>query len=152
MTNPVLFPSTTPRFGLPLLFTGQAQKEVSVNEAHALTDALLFCAIEGTAPTPPTSPTDGTAWLVAAGASGEWAAQDGAIACRQGGNWLFTSPVYGMRVLDRSNDQTRIFLGSWSAPAEPVEPLGGSVVDAGARAAILELVAALRAATILPSS
>jgi hypothetical protein len=152
MTDPTLFPGATPRFGLPLLFAGQAQKETFVNEAHALTDALMHCAVEGQATSPPTVPTDGAAWLVASGASGDWSGHDGEIACRQGGNWLFVTPVAGMHALDRSTGQTQYFSNSWIAAAVPAEPVGGSTVDAQARAAIAGLVAALRSATIFPSA
>lgn len=152
MTEPTQFPSITPRFGLPLLYAGQAQKEFFVNEALALTDALLGCVIEGETVAPPPSPIDGTAWLVATGGTGEWAGQDAALACRQGGNWLFVQPRDGVRILDRTTGQTRIFLGSWQIPSAPAEPSGGSVVDAEARAAIVQLLAVLRLATVLPSS
>lgn len=132
----------------PDRIAGQAQKEASVNEAHALTDALLHCAIEGELSVPPVTPVDGSNWLVGATASGDWAGQDGSIACRQGGNWLFVVPRDGMRVVDRSNGQERRFLESWRLPDAPVELSGGSVVDAQARGAILELVAALREAGV----
>jgi hypothetical protein len=152
MTDPLAFPGVTPRFGLPLLFAGQAQKEFFVNEAHALTDALLWCAIEGEAAAPPTTPLDGTAWLVAAGSTGEWSGRSGSIACRQGGNWLFCQPSAGLRILDRATGQTRIFTVAWKTPSQIAETSGGSVVDAEARGAIVQLIAALRVATVLPSS
>lgn len=150
MSDPLLFDSASPRFGLPLLFAGQAQKEAFVNEAHALADALLHCAIEGEATAPPLTPADGTSWLVATPATGPWAGKEGKLACRQAGNWLFVEPRDGMRILDRSTGQERRYLATWLAPAAPSEPFGGSVVDAQAREAISELVAALRLAGVFP--
>lgn len=150
MTDPILFDSASARFSLPLLFAGQSQKEVFVNEAHALTDALLHCAIEGEAGTPPATPANGECWLVSDAATGAWAGSDGMLACRQSGNWLFVAPRDGMRVLDRSTGQERRFFGGWLVASMPLEPVGGSIVDAEARDAILELVAALRVAGVFP--
>lgn len=152
MSDPYLFESASPRFGLPLLFAGQAQKEVFVNEAHALIDALLHCAIEGETDTPPAAPVDGESWLVGPAASGEWAGRDGAIAFRQAGNWLFVLPRDGLRLLDRSTGQERRFLGEWKIPSAAAEPIGGTTVDAQARVAISQLIAALKVAGIYPES
>jgi hypothetical protein len=152
MSQPLTFDTSSPRFGLPLLFAGQSQKEVFVNEALALTDALLHCAIEGTASVPPASPAEGDNWLVDAAASGDWLGQDGAIACRQGGNWLFVIPRVGMRVYDRSAGQVRLYDGGWIAPSAPASPSGGTVVDTEARAAIDALVSAIQSAGIFGES
>ena len=115
---------------------GQAQKEAFVNEAHALTDALLHCAIEGTAAAPPVLPANGANWLVGTSPSGDWAGQAGKVACRQAGVWLFIAPRDGMRVLDRSSGQEKHYFGSWQAPSAPAVPSGGSTIDTEARAAI----------------
>jgi hypothetical protein len=152
MSDPILFDIASPRFALPLLFAGQAQKEVFVNEAHALADALLHCAIEGVASMPPASPLNGECWLVGDLPTGDWAGQAGMLACRQAGNWLFVTPRDGMRVLDRGTGQERLFFGSWKIPDVAEEPIGGSTVDAQARAAIAQLIAALRVAGIFPES
>ncbi len=152
MSDPLTFDSTSPRCKLPLLFAGQAQKEAFVNEAHALTDALLHCAIEGTAAVAPAVPVDGVNWLVAASPTGAWSGQAGKIACRQAGVWLFVAPIDGMRVLDRSNGQEKHYFGGWQAPAAPAAPSGGATIDAEARTVIADLVAALRIAGVFPQS
>lgn len=151
MSDPFLFDNASPRFGLPLLHVGQSQKEAFVNEAHALADALLHCAIEGESAIPPSTPLDGENWLVAPAATGVWAGQEGQIACRQGGNWLFVAPRDGMRLLDKSTGQELRFFASWQIPAIPLEPLGGSVVDSEARTALSALLGALRTAGVFPA-
>lgn len=151
MSDSVIFDSATPRFGLPLLHAGQARKEVFVNEALALADSLLHCAVEAESALPPASPQDGQAWLVAAEAIGEWAGRDGALACRQAGAWIFVQPRDGMRIFDRSIGQEWFHFGSWRKADSPVEPLGGMIVDGEARAALGILIAGLRAMGIFPS-
>jgi len=149
MSNPITFDTASPRFGLPLLFAGQSQKEVYVNEAHAITDALLHCAVEGVAVTPPASPVDGTNWLIGDGASGEWSGKSGALACRQAGGWIYILPRDGMQALDRSTGQLRRYAGGWKAAAAVMAASGGSVVDAEARGAIAQVIAALKTVGIL---
>ena len=151
MATPISFDSSSPRLALPLLFAGQAQKEVFVNAAHALIDALMHCAIEGTASAPPATPVDGQNWLVGTSATGDWAGQDGKIACRQGGNWLFVLPRDGMLILNRSNGQHMHFSGTWRMPNLPAAISGGSVSDTEARAAIADLISKLQIAGIFAS-
>lgn len=127
---------------------GQAQKEAFVNEAHALTDALLHCAIDGEATAPPGTPANGSNWLVASAPTGDWAGQAGKIACRQAGNWLFIEPRDGMRLLDRSTGQERHYFSGWQVPVAPAAVAGGSTIDAEARAAITSLISALRIAGV----
>lgn len=151
MADP-LFPERSPRFDLPLLWVGQAQKEGCVNELAARIDALLHLAIESELAAPPAEPTDGKSWLVAAAASGEWAGKSGQIASRQAGNWLFAKPVPGMRLLNRSTGQDVRYLSSWTSAARPAAPSGGTTVDAEARTAIAAITACLAAAGLIPAA
>lgn len=150
MSDPISFDAITPRLSLPLLFAGQAQKEAFVNEFAARTDALLHCAIEGVADTPPATPQDGENWLIGSAPSGEWSGHAGELALRQSGNWLFAAPRDGMRLLDRSTGQEKRYRNGWQAPARPALPTGGATIDTQARDALAELVAILETAGIIP--
>jgi hypothetical protein len=152
MPDPVNFDSTSARFALPLLFVGQSQKEDFVNEALLMIDGLLHCAVEDQRSTPPSTPTDGQAWLVGTGATGAWAGQDGKIAIRQLGQWLFGAARDGIHLLNKASGQWMSRIGgTWHAPAAPAAPSGGTVVDVEARSALAALVSALRSAGVLPA-
>ena len=152
MSDPIPFDSSSPRLGLPMLFAGQSQREFHVNEAHSRIDALLHGAIEGVANAPPASPVDGTSWLVGATPGGDWAGQAGAIASRQAGNWLFTVPRDGIRLLNRATGQDIRFAGGWRMANAPAAPAGGNTIDSQARVAIVQLMTALSTAGIFPAS
>lgn len=155
----------TARWALPLLYAGQAQKEMFHNEALALVDMLLHGVVESAdIGVPPASPVAGQCWIVGAGGSGAWAGQDGAIAGWTPGGWRFVTPRAGLAVAVADRGHAMIHDGSgWrdgplradglyvdddrvvgaQAPAIP-EPSGGSVVDEGARAALGAILTALR--------
>lgn len=152
MPDPVSFTSASPRYALPLLFAGQAQKEFHVNEAHAIIDLLLHPAIAGEAGDPPVSPEEGECWLVSDTATGAWADHAADIACWSAGDWLFAKPRNGLRLLDSASGQMRLYrAGAWTFSSPLELPTGGSTVDEEARAAIGELIAALADAGILPA-
>ncbi|MEH6719934.1 MAG: DUF2793 domain-containing protein [Aurantimonas endophytica] len=89
---------TKPRLRLPLIIAAQAQKHVTHNEALAIADALIQLAVASRgAAMPPSAPTEGIRYLVAAGAGGAWAGRDGQIASRDGGAWRFHAPAEGWR-------------------------------------------------------
>ncbi|GLV25798.1 DUF2793 domain-containing protein [Sphingobium sp. Cam5-1] len=155
----------TPRWALPQLFAGQAQKEVFHNEALARIDMLLHGAAESAdEDVPPTSPDDGQCWIVADGASGSWLGQDGSVACWTGGGWRFAAPRAGLtlRVVDRGH--MMYFDGSdWQDAAvrgdgfyvggervagtrQPAiaNPVGGSSIDSEARSSLVAILNAMR--------
>lgn len=152
MSEPFNFSNATPRFALPLLYTGQARKEVFVNEALMFADALMHSCVMGETATPPETSAEGDAWLVASGATGEWADAEGSVAVRSGTGWIFVAPRDGMRVFDRSRGAEMLFFGFWRKASLPVEPVGGTSVDGEARTAINDLVSALQALGILPAA
>ena len=155
----------TPRWELPHLFAGQAQKEIFHNEALARVDMLLHGLAESAdEATPPTGAEVGLCWIVAGGATGAWHGREGEVACWTEGGWRFVVPRAGLSlwVSDRGHgmrhdgltwrdeavradgvhvDEQRVVgprLGAISAPS------GGAVVDAEGRAAVTAILAALQ--------
>jgi hypothetical protein len=155
----------SPRFALPFLLPGQAQKELFHNEALVLLDALVDAAVEeGPRAAPPASPAPGQCWIVAAGASGAWAAHDEALALWTDGGWRFVVPPAGASVWDKAAGVPRQWNGSsWSGGrlacaglsigGKPVvgerasaiiSPSGGTIIDAEARTALAAVIATLK--------
>lgn len=145
MSDASQFPSVTKRFGLPLLYAGQAQKEFFVNEGRSLADALISCAVEGEANTPPATPGEGDLWLVGSLPTGGWSGEGGKLALYKAGSWRFIAPDRGLRVFDRSLGCLRLYHDSWGTPTAPAGISGGTVIDSEVRARVDDLIATLRA-------
>jgi hypothetical protein len=156
---------TSSRFLLPLLEAGQAQKEITHNEALVLIDAALGasvvdCGVE----TPPEAPAAGQCWLIGPAPSGAWAGHPSEIAVWTGGGWRFLPARTGMVIWVESGEvfarrtATEWLTGSWPVTelviggvgmltgrlAGIALPAGGATVDLQARAAISAVIAALQ--------
>ena len=102
---------------------------------------------------------------MAAGATGEWAGNDGALATYTEGGWRFVAPIEGLRALDRSCGEILLRRnGGWESgvirarevrvgeqtvvrerQAAIPAPSGGATVDAECRSALIGLMGALQA-------
>ena len=156
----------THRFTLPLLAAGQAQKEVFHNEALALLDMIVHPAVEAIGPDmPPPDPAAGQAWIVGAAPQGAWAGRAHALAAWTPGGWRFAAPQHGLRVWSLADGVEARWTGSgWALGQLDARTLrvaglavvgerqpaiaaaaGGATVDAEARSAVDQILAALRA-------
>ena len=154
----------SPRFQLPFIIPGQAQKELFHNEALIRLDAIC-CATAETPPlvAPPAKPEDGQCWIVAAGGTGAWSGRDDNLAMWSEGGWRFVVPAAGMTVWIKSVgheirwDGTQWSTGALTGPSVRIDgqqvvgsrqphvpsPSGGTVIDLEARAAVDALIVAL---------
>lgn len=155
----------THRLALPLIQPGQAQKEMTHNEALLLLDLLVQPVVEGVADAVPAELIEGTCWIVGPEPVGVWAGQAGALAIWSAGGWRFVAAREGMRARVRSLGLDATFDGEhWQVGvatagslsiggvqvvgargAAIAAPADGAVIDAEARGAISQILAALRA-------
>jgi len=154
------------RFALPWIEPGQAQKEAFHNEALAILDAALHAAVEAVdAASPPVAPIPGQCWALGASPTGDWAGHGNQLAAWTEGGWRFVTPVAGMTLWSISDDVFARWTGvDWAVGVLPVktievngeqvlgarqpaiaEPVGGAVTDIEARAALSQIVGAMRA-------
>ena len=154
---------SSPRFDLPFIVPGQAQKEHFHNEALLRIDAMLCAVAEGAQASPPAAPSVGAAWIVAAPASDAWSQHQDSLAVWTVGGWRFVAPTEGMRVWNKAQNLewrwegaawsvgavigSQLFLGGQKVvgercPAVP-SPSGGTIIDAEARAAVDQIIVAL---------
>ncbi len=108
---------STPNLQLPYLIAAQAQKHVTHNEALRALDAVVqLSVLDKDLASPPGSPADGDAYIVAASPSGAWAGQAGKIAAWQDGAWAFYIPREGWRAWVADEDTVYFHDGSaWNA-------------------------------------
>lgn len=144
MSEPITFTSRTPRLNLPLLFSGQSQKEFFVNESLSAIDAMIQPTVEGFAPQSPMDPLEGQAWIIGEGAEGDWSGLENSIATFTFGDWHVRPAQVGMIVYDKSASRFARFEGSWQTASDPTAPSGGSTIDAEARLAVEQIIDALR--------
>lgn len=155
--------SPTPRLALPLLQPGQAQKEMTHNEALVRLDIITHASVLAEIALPPAVPQIGQCWLVAAAPQGAWVGAAGSIAAWTDGGWRFVAPVEGTRIWIVAEASFALFSdGAWYhgrtygrlfiegrqvvGPQQQnvAEPTGGVTVDAEARAAISAVLQTLR--------
>ncbi len=105
--------TTTDHLGITLVDQSQSQKEVTVNTALVMLDALLNTGvIDKDLTAPPGSPASGDVYIAATGATGAWTGKDNQIAWYNQ-TWKFIVPTEGLTFWVRDEDK----LYSWSGTA-----------------------------------
>jgi hypothetical protein len=157
--------SATPRLSLPLLSAGQAQKEISHNEALQALDSLVEGTVEELpAPTPPASPALGACYMVAESPTDAWAGMPHCVAAWTSGGWRFIQPFEGMTFYVKSASSWAVYRGAtWEIGmlrgdaliiggqqvvgprvAAIASASGGAVVDPEARTVLDQILNAMR--------
>ena len=94
--------NVTQRLELPMLFSGQAAKEVTVNEALQALDIIVAAVVEGDATAaPPASPAVGNCYLVGGSPTGPWTGKAEHLAAWTANGWRFIAPFAGLAVRDK---------------------------------------------------
>ncbi len=158
--------SMTPRLQLPFIVAGQAQKEVTHNEALQRLDMLVqaTCAA-GPSNAPPINPQTGVCYLCGSAPTGDWAGHANALAQWTSAGWRFALAIEGTQIASAGTGLFWQFLdGGWSlgiveateiridgarvlgprlSPITGAE--GGTTIDVQARATIDAILIALEA-------
>ncbi|MEO0462313.1 MAG: DUF2793 domain-containing protein [Pseudomonadota bacterium] len=144
MAQPLTFPSTTAHFALPLLFAGQAQKEMTLNQAIAMVDALLRGSTAGSSNSPPADPAEGAIYRITPTASDAWLGKEDHLAIFIADTWQFVAPLAGMRLYDIADGKLMLFDTEWKSADDLAVPQGGSVIDIEARSLLADLIEQLK--------
>ena len=163
---------TSARLGLPLMQPGQAQKELTHNEALSLLDLAVQAGVVAVGTSvPPATPVAGQAWVVGPAPTGAWAGRAQAIAGWTENGWRFVAPREGMAVWSAADScVARYTGGAWRVGVlagrrvtidgiavigaqrpEIITPAGGAVIDGEARGTIAAILGALRAHGLIAS-
>ena len=111
--------ATTNNLGITLVEQSQSQKEVTVNDAVKLIDAILNTGvIDKDLTAPPGSPATGDVYIPATGATGAWAGKDNQIAWYDA-SWRFLVPKEGLTLWVKDEDKLYSYSGiAWVSTIE----------------------------------
>ncbi|WP_017669056.1 DUF2793 domain-containing protein [Sandarakinorhabdus sp. AAP62] len=154
---------TTPRLALPLIAAGQAQKDVTHNEAVLALDRLVALEVNSRSlMVPPSAPQTGACYIVPAAGSVAWGHPAGTLLHWQGAAWLPETPRDGQIALLVDEGLMLIHRGNWRdlwpvaglvvsgravlavPPVSLAAPSGGAIIDSEARTVLTALLAALQ--------
>lgn len=158
----------TARLSLPLIAAGQAQKDVTHNEAILALDRLVALSVASrTLAAPPPTPAAGQCHIVPAAGVAAWGHSAGTLLHWQGTGWLAQAPIEGQIVLVADEGLMLVHRSGWqplwpvaglsisgrsvlaATPAGVTVPMGGGTVDSEARTAIAAIITALRQQGVL---
>ena len=112
---------TSPNLSLPYIQAAQAQKHVTHNEAIRRLDSIVQLTVESRSlTTPPSAPAENARFIVANGASGDWAGHDGDIAIHTGGGYWFIVPATGWQSFVKDESTHAVFtpFSTWETSAD----------------------------------
>jgi len=112
---------TTAKLGLFFLVVGQSNKEITVNEALAVFDALSAgVVVDKDLTAPPASPTDGDVYIIAntGTATGLWAGKEKnfGIWLEESNNYFYVTPTAGQEVFIADELKTYRYNGTLFVP------------------------------------
>ena len=125
----------SPILDLPYIQAAQAQKHVTHNEAVRLLDAAVQLTVQSRSlASPPSSPPEAARFIVASGATGEWAGHSGEIAVHEAGGYWFIAPLAGWQAYVEDEGHVAVFDGTdtWRTPVESDHSLARLGVNAPA--------------------
>lgn len=112
--------TTTPRLGATELVLSQAIPETRVNAMIRTAEqgAGYFIVKDKDLATPPGSPADGDAYIIAGSPTGAWAGRPNQIAFYLSTAWAFVVPIEGTRAEAQDEDLVYRYTGAaWAIPA-----------------------------------
>ena len=134
------------------MLAGQAQKEIFINQALCLLDALHMQSVKASQSAPPAITVEFDCFRIKAPATGEWAGREDRVAVLIAGEWHFIEPLHGMALYDQTADNILVLRSGRKLAQTPAPPAGGTVVDSEARAAIGAVIQSLKALGVLAAT
>lgn len=106
--------TTTPRLGITDLTSGQAVPETSVNQMLRTAEqgAGAFIIKDKDLATPPGSPADGDAYIVASTPTGAWVGHTGQIAFYLSAAWVFITAIEGTLAYAQDENARYLYNGA----------------------------------------